>query len=315
VLGDGGTSDGGEGAHACEWCSQACNQQVKQKSVYLAFDFEPPLEEANIFDVETKVQWNRFQEYETKGIYHALRFIFARSPSLEGHFWGYAGPQIKGGMLGLHLFTIWDTVKPNADGTSPPGRRLALPAADPGLCQRNCNDCALHPDLSEAGLTTGTKCRTDNFPVQEGNAFVYRLRMSKPSATTEYDGKVYQGTEWEVLVTDLQRDEVFVLGRVLFEGDTESEGVRVWKNFHEHMGCVPCDAFYERTTVTGPFILESQGVHTIGAGHLEPPASGSCKLYRVISLSNLEVQFETGPGVSPAPETELFNACHAPTGG
>lgn len=314
MLGEGGASDGGEGAHACEWCSRACNQQVKQKSLYLTFDFTPPLEQANIFDVETKVQWNRFQEYKRKGIYHALRFIFARSPSLKGHFGGYAGPQIKGGVSGQHLFSIWDTVKPNADGTSPSGRRLALPAADPGLCERNCQDCGLHPDLKEAGVTTGTQCKTGSFPVQEGDAFVYRLRMSNPSATTEYNGEVYQGTEWEVLVTDLQRDEVFVLGRVLFEGDIQSQGIRVWKKLHEHTGCTPCDAFYERTTAAGPFILAPQGVHTIEAGHLNPSGSGSCTLYRVISLSNLEVQFETGPGVSPAPGTELFNTCHTPAG-
>merc|ERR1712125_288584 len=214
-------------------------------------------------------------------------------------FGGYLGPQIKGRSGGQHLYSVWDTHRPNVDGSSVPGRRLAVPASDPGSCVRNCQDCGLHPELALAGLTSGTQCKLPA-DMREGQAFVYRIRMSNASATSLFDGTTYHGTEWEVTVTDLQNGFTFVLGRVVLTGDTASEGIEVWKNFHEHIGCTPCDAFYEKTTVTGPWILEPKDVHEVKAGFVEPlnPAT-SCRHYRVTSLSGLSVGIETGPGVAP----------------
>jgi len=297
-----GSSDHGSGVHSCSMCDQACNQQNKQKAIYTSWAFSPSLKEANLYDVETKIEWSsvaRMRKYGANGIYQAMRFIWAKKAGELKRFGGYMGPQIKGDHGGNHLYSVWDTHKPNVDGSSVLGRRLAVPASDPGACVRNCQDCGLHPELAAASLTTGTQCILPA-DMQEGQAFVYRIRMSNPSATSLFDGKTYRGTEWEVTVTDIQNGSAFVLGRVVLEGDTTSEGIEVWKNFHEHLGCTPCDAFYEKTTVTGPWILEPKGVHEVKEGVVEPlDASTSCRHYRVTSLSGLSLSIETGPGVTP----------------
>lgn len=318
-----GVTDNGTVDHACESCGLACNQGNKQKSVYTKFDFEPSLNERNLYDVETKIEWTNFarlREYGSNGIYQAMRFMMALKPGAVKQFGGYMGPQIKGQgenapLGGMHLFSMWDTHKPNVDGSSPSGRRLVIPAADPGQCMRNCQDCGLHPELAAAALTTGTQCKLDGFTVDDGSAFVYRIHMSNSHASSMYDGQLYSGTEWEVVVTDLSTHEVFVLGRVLLEGDTQSQGINLWTNFHEHLGCTPCDAFYESTTVTGPFIREPQGAHKISRVYVEPPKSEyTCRLFRTVGLSNFAVLIETGPGVAPATEADaqqatLLSAC------
>lgn len=139
-----------------------------------------------------------------------------------------------------------------------------------------------------------------------GQAFTYRLRMSNPEAESELDGKTYRGAEWELSVRDGNGDNEFVLGRVLLEGDTANEGIDRWRNFHEHIGCTPCDAFYEKTTVQGPSILQPEGVHRIKRGFVQGiPSKFTCRLHREVARDDgLTIQMETGPGVTPAPETD-----------
>jgi len=226
-------------------------------------------------------------------------FLMAKKTGEEKRFAGYMGPQIwPHDLKGRHLFSMWDTAKPSESG-----RRLAIPASEPGSCTRNCNDCGLE-DLRHfraAGLTTGTKCISAYVEKVEGQAFVYRIRMSNATAEAQYDGTVYHGTEWEVEVLDLGKQTKFVLGRVLLQDDTGSEGIDTWKNFHEHIGCTPCDAFYEKTTIHGPFIINPSGLHTITAGYTHGlNAKYTCRLHREVALGDLGVQMETGPGVTPA---------------
>merc|ERR1712014_440744 len=67
--------------------------------------------------------------------------------------------------------------------------------------------------------------------------------------------------------------------------------------------------FYESTTVTGPFILEPQGVHQASRVLMEPPKSQyTCRLFRAVGLSNFAIRIETGPGVSPGAEANVQQA-------
>merc|ERR1712232_927332 len=123
-----------------------------------------------------------------------------------------------------------------------------------------------------ADHTTGVQCKMLYDGTPEGSAFSYRLRMSKEQATTSFANKDYKGTEWEVSVIDLNDPTAGpqVIGRVLLEDDAGSQGIASFKNFHEHIACTPCDAYYESTTITGPFVLEPPGV-MVKTATVEPP--------------------------------------------
>jgi hypothetical protein len=231
------------------------------------------------------------------------------SPSVKS-FAGYTGPQVTAHSR-THLYSIWDTYNdPNHED-----RRVALPAADPGHCKRNCNDCGLHPGVYE---TTGVQCK---LPVSKQDysadvSYLYRLRMSNKDASVTYNDEVYKGTEWEVTVA-IDRGssapaETIVLGRVLLQGDTPTTGISTYKSFHEHLGCTACDAFYEQTIVTGPFMLE--GNHKVVSGSVEPLKSQyQCRRHREYHIDGLAVSIETGPGIEGVDNmqgtTKLFDNC------
>jgi hypothetical protein len=306
-----GSSDGGDQSHGCTWCSQTCAQTNKQRSVYLQWTFDPPLTASNAFDVAHKVEWkhvSRLSEYGKNGLFQAFRFFMAKPATGVKSFSGYTGPQITA-TTRTHLFSIWDTYNDPTNAE----RRLALPAADPGHCKRNCNDCGLHPGVYD---TTGTQCKLDFQDGHSDASYFYRLRMSNPDASVSYNDVTYSGTEWEVTVTTERESsrETIVVGRMLLQGDASTSGIEVYKSFHEHIGCTSCDAFYEQTIVTGPFILEPQGIHTVTAGSVEPLDSKYlCRLHREVHLGGLKVSLETGPGVDPGVDdtslTKLFDSC------
>jgi len=171
---------------------------------------------------------------------------------------------------------------------------------------RNCNDCGLHPELAAAGKTTGAKCELKVATMAEGQSFEYNLKMTNPKAETTFDTLgngdlvTYYGTEWAVFVTDVStpNNSPFLLGRVLLEDDEPTQGIEVYKSFHEHIGCTACDAFYERTTVTGPFINAPAGVQILSGKTESIPSKYTCTRHREFSLGGLAISLETGPGLS-----------------
>lgn len=305
-----GTSDDGAGDHDCQKCNVPCIQLNKQKTVELTWSFNPELVEENAFDVETRIEWTniiKLAAYKKKGLHHAIKFGMASNPDKTGYFRGKMGPEISAldddeePLRGRHLISFEDTAVADSGGEGPDGRRLVIPAHDAGSCVREISQ----PENASAADSTGTTCNVGYSALQGGEAFVYRLRMTKGAAEAKYAGMWYFGSEWEVSVKDLTNQQQSVLGKVLLEGDTKDQGIETISHEHEHLGCTPCDAFYEKTSIHGPFVLQPAGKHNITAGKSDlTEEAGTCNLHREVSLGGYGIQIETGPGVTPAPETD-----------
>jgi hypothetical protein len=303
--------------------------------------FEPALSTCNAFDVSLYANWSDIDQIgcsdcDGKGLRHRFEFTFATNAG-EGEV-GYAdkelgfnawmGPEVQGGprasgsdFQGFHVFEIEDTEEPshssNCDAANPTGRWLAIPgelrAGETFHCERFCKSS--HPCNCERN--TGMRC-TAGIAMSSSQLFSYRIRSVAESATGTLDGNSYVGTEWEVTAKDLTQDSVVMtVGRVILAGNSATYGIKDLRQSHEHMGCVPCDLFYESTVVTGPFIEDPVGVHVIRSADGQPPqlTSESCELFRVSSLGGFSVRFESGPGLWPPFEVNdtIFTCSHSGT--
>lgn len=333
-----GLSDYGSISHGCSACSRDCTEENKQQATNLTWHFEPPLEDCNAFDVKLYANWSSIDQLgctdcEAKGIRHAFEMTFATnagegSPGYEDKalgFEGWMGPEVLGGprssgsdFHGLHVFEIEDTEEPsrseNCDAHNPPGRWLAIPgelrAGETFHCERVCKSS--HP--CNCGRNTHMRC-TAAIAMSSKQVFAYRIRKVAESSTGTLAGNSYVGTEWEVTAEDLtQASPVMTVGRVVLAGNSAIYGIKKLGQSHQHIGCVPCDLFYESTIVSGPFIEEPVGVHAVRSANGMPPplSSESCELFRISSMAGLSVRFETGPGLWPPFEVNdtIFSCQH-----
>lgn len=292
-----------------------CTAANKQKALYLQYVIEPPLQESPALDISVEHRWNATSDmsrWGTNGVYAANPVGFQDGPS------GYFGSQATGDIAqGGLLFSLWDKARkprPNntvhcAGGTAPNStwceHQHAFPLSP--HCHRHCLDCGLHPGWSN---TTGVQCSLA-LPIQEGQGFRFRLFRDKNSSTLHDPlgmGLTYQGSEWVLTATRVdgaltasegaRTNATVEVGRVFLE-DTLA-GVSRLGAFHEHIGCTPCDAFYESEIRRGPWIDQPlrRTVKAIGFKR----NNCSCQLFDVNMLSIDGVpaaQFRTGPGSGP----------------
>jgi hypothetical protein len=88
----------------------------------------------------------------------------------------------------------------------------------------------------------------------------------------------------------------------MFFEDTFSDVTR-FGAFHEHIGCVPCDSFFESEIRREPYSIQpgNRQVQSIGFQR----KNVSCELYSVDVLSEAagggvpQAQISTGPGTGP----------------
>merc|ERR1719191_1921279 len=93
------------------------------------------------------------------------------------------------------------------------------------------------------------------------------------------EGASYTGSEWEITAEDLTNQQAVVtVGRVILSGNGPAFGISQMGQSHEHLGCVPCDLFYESVISAGPYILQPPNAHAVKSGDGEPPqlTSDSC---------------------------------------
>merc|ERR1711871_1620267 len=175
---------------------------------------------------------------------------------------GYFGSQSDGASTkGGLLFSIWDKKRKEKDVNSTycnlaPNRtwceaKHSFPLSP--NCHRHCLDCGLHPGWHN---TTGTQCSLP-WSISEGDAFQFRFFQSANGTTLDDPsgfGFMYTGSEWTLTATKLNEKDAqpIVVGRMFFE-DT-FEGISSLGAFHEHIGCTPCDAFYESEVRRGPWV-------------------------------------------------------------
>lgn len=303
--------------------------------------FEPALDTCNAFDVKLYANWSDIDqlgcsECEGKGLRHKFEFDFATNAGqgLTGYedkvlaFEGWMGPEVQGGprgsgsdFQGLHVFEVADTEEPshssNCDAANPPGRWLAIPgelrAGETFKCERVCKSS----HACNCGRHTHMRC-TAGIAMSSNQLFAYRIRSIAESATGTLDGNSYVGTEWEVTAEDLsQASPVMTVGRVILAGNSAVYGIKAMRQSHQHIGCVPCDLFYESTIISGPFINDPVGVHVIRSADGTPPplTSESCELFRMSAIGGFAIKFETGPGLWPPFEVNdtIFTCSHSST--
>lgn len=307
---NGGNSDHGSGFHECAACEEGCTNANRQAPIHSEWTFLPSLITEAAYDVAMMIEYpsvHQLAPFSANGVFYRMKFEIGR-PSGNGYV-GCMGPQVRGGVTlgdalnGRHHFEVRDTQMPSPDGVLVRGRWLALPGrrrpGDIGLCKRACLGCDQYPHLLSSGLASGTVCGVD-VGVMNSQAFVYRFFQSVPEAEVEFDGAIYRGTEWEVNVRDTSTGAFYTLGRVVLEGHSKNIGMVGFAASHEHLGCAPCDAYYQAARVTGPFILVPQGVHRISRCDVDIKATPECGLSRVVGLGGLSLLYESGPGVWPA---------------
>jgi hypothetical protein len=334
-----GLSDYGSVSHSCSACQLNCTEENKQQAANVSFLFEPPLSTCNAFDVKAYANWSDINQLgcsdcEGKGLRHMFQFAFATNAGegVTGYedkelgFEGWMGPEVIGGprgsgsdFMGRHVFEVADTEEPshsdNCDAVNPPGRWLAIPgeirAGETFTCKRICKES--HP--CKCGRNTHMRCSA-GIAMASSQIFSYRLRSIAESATGSLGGNSYVGTEWEVTAEDLtQTSPVMVVGRVILAGNAAIYGIKSLRQSHQHLGCVPCDLFYESTITAGPFIMDPVGVHALRSADGIPPAltSESCELFRISAIGGYTVKFETGPGLWPPFQVNdtIFTCSHS----
>jgi hypothetical protein len=288
-LGDqAGSSDKGLPNSRCLACSQSCTAAKKQKAIYIPVDFSPSLTSFNAFSVQKNIFYRnvtRLALWGRNAIYDAAPIGF--SGTRLGGYFGAVMKAVGGRKLELKLiFSIWDkNVK-------------SVPASQPFGCRRNCNDCG---GIS-AGRTTGTQCSVSlGSAASVGENVTLRLYKRTAAATATWNNKSYPGSEWEIAYLRGGQTSWTVFGRMLLESTTG--GINRLNNFHEHVGCTPCDAFYENTVISIPEVLAPQNKHVLKGVYSKAPAQASCKLYRTVAIPNPSgpvplISIETGPGVT-----------------
>lgn len=310
-----GSSDHGMRKHKCAACEEPCSFRTKQAPIHTNWNFEPKLEELNIFDVAMYVEMSSVSQiapFSMNGIHYKMNFEIQRTPKSQA-FKGFVGPLARGGvaaedsLYGQHYLQVKDTQLPSPDGMLVRGRWLALPgervSGDIGSCVRSCVECDNYPQLRSSGLTTGVVCTVDVGIVDE-SSFVYRLRQSKPETSMAFQGSKYDGSEWEVTVRDVSTDAYYVVGRFFLEGASSTSGISSFMATHEHLGCAPCDAYFQSVRTAGPFVLNPKKQHFLKDAAVSAPATaqgegGLCKLHRVVSLRGLTLLYQSGPAVWP----------------
>jgi hypothetical protein len=324
---DNGKSDYGTVTHGCAACQKNCTEANKQAPMRMSWQIEPELKTCQVRDIKYYLNWTNIDQLGCsacggKALKHNFEFLIHTNAGegVEGYadkelFFGASmggvvegGPRGGGGDFpGNHTFEVWDTEMPSDDcsegAAQPPGRWLAIPTGpregDTYQCERFCGKeggCC-------PGISTGMRC-TANIIMGSGQVFEYRLRSMAPNspATLSDDaaGVEYRGTEWVVTAIDLsQPSEVKVVGRVVLVGNSDQFGIKKIRQSHEHLGCTPCDLYYESTIVSGPFIMDPPDAHVIKKAMGEPPelTMESCELFRVSHLGGFAMKFESGPGL------------------
>lgn len=317
---DAGSSDYGKSDHTCTACPDGCGVKNMQPPVYSVYSIDPPLDQLNAFELIMVVTWKsvmKVQPHASSGLYNKMKFIISHTDGKP--FKGEMGPQVRGGGVsgaalgGKHIFEISDTEPPSVRGGLVEGRRLALASSpapgDVGFCTRVCSNCANKPALVAIGETTGVRCEV-SMAMDDGDGFIYRLKLVTGDAFSEYEGARYQGAEWQVLIRDVSNGNEVSVGRILLEGNTHSSGIEKFSNVHMHLGCTPCDAFYQGTVVGGPYITQPEGKHKVKACEVQALENmgTECNLRRAVGLGGMSVFLESGPGVWPtmAPNNTLF---------
>eukprot|EP00928_Gymnodinium_smaydae_P033808 TRINITY_DN24112_c0_g2_i2.p1 TRINITY_DN24112_c0_g2~~TRINITY_DN24112_c0_g2_i2.p1 ORF type:complete len:594 (+),score=159.31 TRINITY_DN24112_c0_g2_i2:178-1959(+) len=314
---DDGVSDLGETEHVCTACEDGCTKLNKQMPMQVKWSIDPPLWRLNAMDVMVMVEFPKVTgvaPYTLNGIQHKINFDIGRKPrgGRASPWRGYMATRLRGGaapgeaLPGQHIFTILDTEPPNLDGSVVKGRWLALPGrrvgGDVGVCKRACIECEDDPKLLAAGYANGAVCVLD-VTVQNNQGFLYRLRQSSDGRSAAYAGGDYRGSEFELQVRDANNGNFYNVGRIVLEGNGPDHGVAFLDSRLEHLGCAPCDAYYQAVKVTGPFVLSPAGEHQIvSASSVDLRENGEgedCGLKRVASLGGLTVMYESGPGVWP----------------
>jgi hypothetical protein len=290
-----------------------------QSPTITKWTFNPSLDQegTGAFDMAMMVQLlnvHQLAPFSLNGIYHKMTFKLGLPGVGGAAFVGSMGPQVHGGsnpgdtLPGRHFFEIQDTALPSAPGARiAEGRWLALPSTkrpgDIGTCKRACVGCAANPELMTAGSSSGVDCGL-SVAVQDGSAFVYRIHKSSDEETTEYDGVIYAGPEWVINVRDMNTGSVYTIGRFITEGFGPQHGIVDFSSSHEHLGCAPCDAYYQATRVTGPFVLRPAGVHYIQTAETAHPretdTKDTCRMQRAVGLGGLGLLYESGPTVQAA---------------
>jgi hypothetical protein len=316
-----GDSDYGKGRHSCTSCEGGCSSGNKQLPIRMGWSIVPALHTKPAYDLMMVLELqsiNQMKPYTLNGIHHRMRFTIHSDIRAAGDFVGEMGPQIMGGarpndmMSGVHVFSVMDTQFPVVDGGGrSPGRWLALPGKHhPGVvgtCRRHCINCDdLHPQHMIAGHSTGTIC-TANVKVDSFGTYVYRLVQREGTRKVEYDAATYIGAEWEVRIMEQSSGVVWVLGTIVTEGTSNMSGITHFSATHEHLGCSPCDAYYQAIRATGPFILNPRGAHEIARAIEETPMRSDdqiCSKRRAIGLGGYTILYESGPGVVEEPWRE-----------
>lgn len=162
----------------------------------------------------------------------------------------------------------------------------AFPVADG--CYRHCLDCGLHPGWRN---TTGTQCSI-KLPITTGDSFRFRLHRAEVNVTYPFDGHMYKGDVYALEVTRGPSIQTFNVGRIFFE-DGDGGGVTRLGAFHEHIGCTPCNAFFESEERTGPWFPDSNK-RDVSINFTRPTAE--CRLFNVIIKDGPSAIFRTGPG-------------------
>ena len=321
-----------------------CNGTNKQKALYIHYNLDPPLSDTGLAATDISVEhlWNNtadMRKYGSNGVYAAQPIYTVGGPG--GYFGSQSDADPSAGGL---LFSIWDKKRGhpfNASASCPPsavgpGKRYpnetwcetmhAFPLVP--SCHRNCNDCGLHPGWHN---TTGTQCGVA-MELSGGDGVRFRLWQSAPNATLADPlgmGLDYHGAEWTLTATllDSRRGHgpdgrtlaalsraagtaaaveaaPIVVGKMFLQ-DTYS-GIGRFSAFHEHIGCTPCDAFYESEVRRGPWVdapLPKRVVSNITFGPRPPCA---CQLFDVdipdpttLPGGVPQAQFRTGPGTGP----------------
>ena len=259
-------------------CALPCGV-TKQKSIYLAHNFNPPIEDSPATDISIEVDWNSTADLMRYGRQTGTNpGIYASSP-IHTHdgISGYFGVQVFYGdnhgnhsSNGSFLFSTWDALRahkkadPKDYGCDPLPRWAAnltwcmrhhsFPLSP--NCHRHCQDCGLHPGWHN---TTGTQCGVA-LNISEGDGF--RIRATRTAAITSYEypaGHILNGSAWVVTAQRVRQNgitttpgPVITVGRQFWEGTFG--GIARIGSFHEHIGCIPCDAFYESEVRRGPWI-------------------------------------------------------------
>ena len=243
-----------------------CTADTKQKALYLTYTFSPPLQHSPALDIAVEHEWNStadLKRWGRNGVFAAQPFGMRDGPG------GYFGSQVFGAVDqdGGLLLSIWDRLWPSADvprcmAAGGPNEtwcehQHAFPLSP--SCRRHCLDCGLHPGWHN---TTGVQC---SLPMRIVDGAAVRFRLWRSAARARLPDPLgmglppYSGSKWQLTVEQpsaASSPPAQLVGEVFLE--ETYEGVSRFGAFHEHIGCVPCAAFYESEVRRGPWVRAPQ---------------------------------------------------------